>query len=305
MKLAADQCVDAVGARLMSIAEDREINGSVRARALESLGEIQPDGAVESLKKTLFDDDPRVRGASLSAFLAIDPAQAQPLLESALTASVPERRVAYQGLARIAGAHIDETFVHELTALDAGRLPPTIALDLVTAAEKRPAESVQALLAKRNEARRVDEKTARYLDSLSGGDAEKGREIFRGKTQLECLRCHVAEADGGIVGPNLKDVSKRLTRLAMLESIVDPNRVFAPGYQGTVVFPLDGQPVEGTVVEDKPDHITLRKSDATTVTIQRSDIDVIKPGLSAMPTNHAEHLSREEMRDLIEYLATL
>jgi putative heme-binding domain-containing protein len=81
--------------------------------------------------------------------------------------------------------------------------------------------------------------------------------------------------------------------------------VFAAGYQGTVVFPLDGAPVEGTIVEDTPDHLTLRKSDASTVTIQRNEIDVIKPGLSAMPTNHAEHLSREEMRDLIEFLATL
>jgi quinoprotein glucose dehydrogenase len=208
-------------------------------------------------------------------------------------------------MSRVARPEIDAVFVRELNALDAGIVPPAVALDLVMAAEKRSAESVQALLRCRNDARVVDPLTARYEDALCGGDADKGRDIFRGKTQLECLRCHLAENEGGIVGPNLHDVGKRLTREAILESIVDPNRRFAPGYQGTVVFPLDGAPVEGSVVEDTPEHLVLRKSDGMTTEVAKSEIDAIKPGLSAMPTNHAEHLSREEMRDLSEYLCTL
>jgi quinoprotein glucose dehydrogenase len=184
-------------------------------------------------------------------------------------------------------------------------VPPAVALDLVDAAEKRDSDAVRSLLARRNESRSVDPQTARYEDSLFGGDAEKGRDIFRGKTSLECLRCHTAENEGGVVGPNLHDVSKRLTRELILESIVDPNRRFSPGYQGTVVFTQDGPPVEGSVIEDTPEHLVLRKADGKTVTVEKSDIDVIKPGLSAMPANMAEHLSREEMRDLIEYLCTL
>jgi quinoprotein glucose dehydrogenase len=192
-----------------------------------------------------------------------------------------------------------------LIALDHGERPPAIALDAVRAAEARSSERVKALLAARTDARKSDEKTARYLDSLFGGDKDKGREIFRAKSELECLRCHTAENEGGVVGPNLKGLGARSTRQAILESIVDPNRVFAPGFRGTVVFQHDGPPVEGVAVEDVPDHVTLQLGDGKRVTIARDAIAGTKPGISSMPGNLSEHLSREEMRDLIEYLASL
>jgi quinoprotein glucose dehydrogenase len=305
MRLAVQECVDSSASRLLSIAHDRDLDGGLRALALQSLGEIQPYGSQVMFVSALHDDDPRVRAASFGALLSVDPKGAMPLLEQALNATVPERRAAYQGMSRVARPEIDAILARDLAALDAGQLPPAIALDLVVAAEKRDAENVKSLLARRNDARKVDEKTAQYADSLYGGDADKGREIFRGKSALECLRCHTAEDDGGVVGPNLRDVSKRLTREAILESIVDPNRRFSPGYQGTIVFPLDGPPVEGSVIEDTAEHLVLRKADGTTAEVQKSEIDAVKPGLSAMPTNLAEHLSREEMRDLIEYLCTL
>jgi hypothetical protein len=39
--------------------------------------------------------------------------------------------------------------------------------------------------------------------------------------------------------------------------------------------------------------------------VDLADIEERRPSLSAMPDNLAEHLSREEMRDLLEYMATL
>jgi quinoprotein glucose dehydrogenase len=235
----------------------------------------------------------------------IAPDEALPILERALAASILERRVGYQGLAKTPGERVDEILAVELIALDHGERPPAIALDLVLAAEARSAGVLKSLLSARSEARKQDEKTAGYLDSLYGGDKESGRKIFREKAQLECLRCHVAEDEGGVVGPNLKGLGVRSTRQAILESIVDPNRVFAPGFRGTVVFQHDGPPIEGVVVEDVPDHVTLHKSDGSRVTIARDAIEGTKPGISSMPTNLSEHLSRGEMRDLIEYLSQL
>ncbi|MDZ4773078.1 MAG: PVC-type heme-binding CxxCH protein [Planctomycetota bacterium] len=305
MRLVASTALVDAAPRIVAIARDPARDAAVRAAALKTLSALKADGALAVLKDTLFDPAPAVRAASIAAIRELAPDEALPILEKALTASIAERRVGYQGLAKLPGEHIDALLASELAALEHGERPPAIALDLVFAAEARAAEPLKAALSARSEVRKSDEKTARYLDSLYGGESARGREIFRSKAQLECLRCHVAESEGGVVGPSLQGLSKRSTRQTILESIVDPNRVFAQGFQGTVVFQVTGPPVEGTIVEDVADHVTLMKSDGTRVTIPRADIEGTKAGISSMPTNLHEHLSREEMRDLIEYLAQL
>lgn len=305
VRLCAEQNVRAAAPRITRLALDPTRAAPLRAESLAALGHIAPDGVLDTLKLTLFDAEPTVRAASIAAFQRVAPDEALPLLERALEASIAERRAAYQGLAKLSPPRVVELLERELQALDHGERPAAIALDLVTAVEAHESPTLTSLRATRDAARANDSKTAGYLDSLYGGDAAKGRDVFRKKTELECMRCHTAENEGGVVGPNLKDLHVRLTREKILESIVDPNRVFSPGYQGSVVFVTDGTPVEGTLVEDTPDHVTVRKSDAQLVVIARAEIEAIKPGLSAMPVNLAEHLSREEMRDLIEYLSRL
>jgi quinoprotein glucose dehydrogenase len=247
MQLAVQQCVDSSASKLLTIAHDANLDGSLRARALESLGEIQPYGTSDMLASTLHDDDARVRAASLTALLSVDPKGAMPLLDEALNATVPERRVAYEGMSRVARPEIDAVCARALTALDAGTVPPAVALVLVLTAGG--AQPRAAFAAARRHRHAEDELLAddRFQIDLDA-DAEKGRDIFRGKTAL-MPRCHTAEIDGGVVGPNLHDVSKRLTRELILESIVDPNRRLSPGYQGTVVFTQDGPPVDGSVLE--------------------------------------------------------
>lgn len=305
IRLAASRGVRDVTPQLVAIARDAGRAADARADAIAALGEMPPEGVLELLESTLFDPAPAVRAATITAFLSVAPDRALPLLESALARSVEERRAAYQGLARLPQPRVDEILIRDLTELDAGRLPQAIALDVVEACEARSNDALKARLDTRSAPRRPDVKTANYLDALYGGDARRGRDVFRGKSALECLRCHTAENEGGIVGPNLKDLAKRSTRLAILESIVDPNRTFAAGYQGSIVFKKDETSVEGLVVEDVPDHVKLRRADGTEVVVPRAEIELVKPGLSAMPTNMSENLSRDEMRDLIEYLTTL
>ncbi|MBL8857637.1 MAG: HEAT repeat domain-containing protein [Planctomycetes bacterium] len=305
LRLAAGVYLAEAAPRITDIALDHARDPALRAEAVRTLEILRPSDVLDTLKRTLFDDQSVVRAAAIKALRAVAPDEALPMLEHALTASIAERRAAYQGLAKFPGERVEAILLEELSAMDAGERPPAVALDLVLAAEARADERVKALLAARSKARQTDEKTAPYLDSLYGGEVAKGRAIFREKSQLECMRCHVAEGEGGLVGPSLNDLHLRSTRHSLLESIIDPNRVFAPGFRGTVVFPLDKPPVEGVIVEDAPDHVTLRKSDGALVTFLRAEIEATRPGVSAMPSNHSEYLSREEMRDLIAYLSTL
>lgn len=295
-----------VAPKIVALARDVARDARLRADAVRALGSLRPADTVDTLRAVLFDAHGDVRAAAIQVFQDVAPHEALPLLEAALAASVPERRVAYAGLARFADAKAEALLLRELGKLDAGLVPSEVALDLVKACEKRDAPVIVAELEARATKRAVDPQVAKYADCAYGGDAARGREIFRGKGELECLRCHTVAGEGGVVGPALDAVGTRNARFALLESICDPNRAFAPGYQGTVVFPADGTaPVEGLVIEDSPERVVLRKADGVQVEYARAEIEGLKPGQSAMPANLVDHLSRDEMRDLIEYLATL
>ncbi len=291
--------------RLTAIARDTARDSKLRADALHALGVLRPVDVVETLRAVLFDAQSDVRAMTIQVFQQVAPDEALPLLERALAASVAERRVAYAGLARMGDEKADALLLAELGKLDADLVPAEVALDLVIAGERRDVPALKSLLEARATRRAADAKLAKYADCAYGGDVARGRDVFRNKGELECLRCHAVAGEGGVVGPALDGVGMRNARFALLESICDPNRTFAPGYQGTVVFPKDEAPVEGLVIEDTPERIVLRKADGVQVEFVRAEVEGTKPGLSAMPANLTDHLSREEMRDLIEYLATL
>ena len=306
LKLAAAQKTAAAAAPCERWARDAKEEPRLRAEALRTLGVLAPATLVETLRATLFDSEPQVRAAALETLVAARPDEAPKLLADALAGSVAERRVAYAGLARLKDDMSAALLGVELRKLDADLVPHEAALDLVLACEKRGGNQLAMQLADRAAPRAAEPKLARYLDSLHGGDVARGRQVFRGKSELECLRCHVAEnGEGGVIGPNLGGLSGRATRYEALESICDPNRRFAAGYQGTVVFRADAAPVEGVVVEETADLVKLRGADGAVVEIPRAEIEGVKPGVSSMPANLADHISREEMRDLLEYLMSL
>ncbi|MCH2146860.1 MAG: c-type cytochrome, partial [Phycisphaerales bacterium] len=65
---------------------------------------------------------------------------------------------------------------------------------------------------------------------LVGGDVQRGRTLVYEHTNAQCMRCHKIGNYGGIAGPALDGVGSRLSPVALLESIIDPNAVVAKGY---------------------------------------------------------------------------
>mgnify|MGYP001796553702 CR=1 FL=1 len=58
------------------------------------------------------------------------------------------------------------------------------------------------------------------------GDADRGREIF----QLNCATCHGLDADGE-VGPNLRDVSERKSKVALIKQVISGQTPPMPQFQ--------------------------------------------------------------------------
>jgi quinoprotein glucose dehydrogenase len=142
---------------------------------------------------------------------------------------------------------------------------------------------------------------------LEGGDADRGRKIFREKAEVSCLRCHKCEIGDSQVGPDLTQVGARKDRQYILESIVYPNRQIAQGFQMVVITRKDGNIVVGKLLGEDPANVQVESMDEQgkpkNVTLPVADIKERTSAPSPMPENIRDFLSRSELRDLVEYLA--
>ena len=143
----------------------------------------------------------------------------------------------------------------------------------------------------------------RYIWATHGGNAEAGKKVFYDKTEVSCQRCHRIDWTGGKVGPNLSGVGVQYKRREILESIVDPNLKIAAGHGQVVVMDVDDIMHTGIVKEETDKQLALMDPDGKITRIAIEDIEERKEGKSSMPEGLAEQLTRDELRDLVEYLA--
>ena len=95
----------------------------------------------------------------------------------------------------------------------------------------------------------------------------------------------------------------RLSRKALLESMVDPSGRISPGY-GTVTLRLkNGETVHGLLSRETENQIIVTRDGQGTM-IDKSEIVQRSNSPSGMPAV-GNVLSRGEIRDLVEYLSSL
>ena len=136
---------------------------------------------------------------------------------------------------------------------------------------------------------------------LSGGDPDRGREVFFGK-KAGCSSCHTIMADGGDVGPDLTGVGAIRSGLDLLEAIVYPSASFVPGHE---VYRVETarEVYTGVQGESAPDSILIISGPRDRVRIPRKEILSIRPSsVSLMPDGFAESLSRIELSDVLAFL---
>ena len=136
---------------------------------------------------------------------------------------------------------------------------------------------------------------------LTGGDPDRGREVFFGK-KTGCSSCHTIMADGGDVGPDLTGVGAIRSGLDLLEAIVYPSASFVPGLE---VYRVETarEVYTGVQGESAPDSILIISGPRDRVRIPRKEILSIRPSsVSLMPDGFAESLTRRELSDLLAFL---
>jgi quinoprotein glucose dehydrogenase len=119
------------------------------------------------------------------------------------------------------------------------------------------------------------------------------------------MRCHIVRDKGGNVGPELNGIGKKYDRRTLLESIVNPNAKIADGFQSVVLALKDGTVVAGVLRKETPEEVTVILADTKIVVVPTKEIEERAKGISAMPGDLVQKLSKSEIRDVIEYLSTL
>ena len=161
-----------------------------------------------------------------------------------------------------------------------------------------------------NQPSRSDDPLSAYREVLAGGDRDRGRTIFNARSDVECVRCHKVQgpggdSTGGEVGPDLSGVGARLGRADLLESILSPDKKIAQGFESVVLATSDGKVHTGILRGEDAKEVRLMTAEGKSVTVPKDSIEERKRGPSAMPADVAAKLSKTELRDLIEYLASL
>ncbi len=150
-----------------------------------------------------------------------------------------------------------------------------------------------------NPSQAVEDQLAPYREALAGGDAAKGKAIF----DVQCARCHKIKGQGGDIGPDLSLIRPQKDRQFLLESIVFPNKEIAPGFQYVIVVLKNGRSYSGTLKSENPDAIVVRSPDDGMLTLKRLHIQEVRKGPSLMPEGFGQILSKQDVSNVVEYLA--
>lgn len=270
-----------------------ELGSGLRVAVLESLSESKPENLNAIVTGLLSDKEPVVRAAAIKEAFALNLEGIRETARSAIQSdSLVVARAALKGLASIEPGAIAEFWTSRETALRKG-----LWLDAyLSLSESGHADAA---------AHASSDPNAVFQLSLEGGDPAAGEIVF--KNQGACLQCHIVGGEGGdkggVQGPDLRTVAKRLSREKILESVANPGAEISPGYGMASVILANGDTVVGRLAEDKEDHVTVIGLDGAPKRIERAGIKEITPPVSAMPPMAAA-LPPRDFRDLIAFLAT-
>jgi quinoprotein glucose dehydrogenase len=308
VQLAAVRAVAALELRdadLFAVLSDARQASEVRVAALQGIARMNDPRREQAIALAVVSPEEalRIAGRRLQ-----DPAQRDgragrwtKVLESG---SIAERQTALATLAEGDSAG-DALLGQQMDRLLAGTLPKELELDLLEAVGKRKSQALQAQAAMYLAGLPKDSPLAPYRAVLYGGNAEEGRRTFIENQQVACFRCHKVHGEGGEVGPELAGLGQRQSREYILESILFPNRSIAPGFESVLVELKDGASYAGLVKSENATELVLNSPEDGLLTLKKVDIQNRQRGLSPMPEELVSALSRRELRDLLEFVATV
>jgi len=139
-------------------------------------------------------------------------------------------------------------------------------------------------------------------DQTVPGDAAAGKQVY---DTAGCAACHAIRGQGGQQAPDLSNIGGSRPLAVIREAILEPSKdLFYLGTEGVTVTLKDGRKLEGIArnrsnysmqLVDRAGNLhLLRMNDVKELAIRTN---------SPMPGDYGERLSKEQIRNLLAYLA--
>ena len=151
---------------------------------------------------------------------------------------------------------------------------------------------------------KLEELALAVEDLSSGRSFGDARQMF---TVASCVACHKLNGMGTQIGPDLSKLEPKYQPIDILKEILDPSAKINEKFQ-TYIFSLDsGKTVTGLVLEETAETVKVIENPlvkAEPLVIKKSQIDEReKAKTSIMPKGLLDKLTRDEILDLIAYVA--
>ena len=108
---------------------------------------------------------------------------------------------------------------------------------------------------------------------MSGGDAERGRNVFLNKAEVTCVKCHKLNGIGGDVGPELAGIGGKRKRDYLLESIVLPDKQIAKGYDSVVLDLTSGKSITGVLKSEDVKEVRIMTAEGQLISVSKDKIE--------------------------------
>lgn len=136
------------------------------------------------------------------------------------------------------------------------------------------------------------------------GDPKNGRLVFN--TAGTCHKCHVVNKIGRQLGPDLSEVGRKLSRQALLESVLFPSAGISHNYDAWTLLLTNGTTMTGLIASETDDELVLIDNEAIRHTVATGDIEEkIRQSVSLMPADLQKIMTPQELVDVVSYLETL
>lgn len=296
-------------ATLLAIVNSEKLLDEARSRALTLL--INRDGKDLDaiLEAAASNSCDKLAITAIESLATRNPQKGLAAIKEAIASQKTIRaQRAWPLLAKISGEDATNIIVESLVTLKNNKGISASAIECLEAAKSRKEPAVIAALAdfEKSISENPDPLTKHNI-ALEGGDPINGEALFAAHPAGQCMRCHKASekphSAGGAAGPNLAGIGNLHKKEYLLQAVIAPAAIVAPGYGVTSVTLKNGAVLGGTLLAEAPEHLDVATPEKT-VRILRSDIDSFTAPVSAMPPM-ADLLKPHEVRDFVAWLSSL
>ena len=281
-------------------------NANVRVEALNALANLKHATLNDAIKLGLADKDKTVRIVALDLLAKSNmpkPETASLLAKVIETRTPEEKQAAVITLGTLPLNYTQKIFENLLSEKKKGTLAPEVDVELEEAVAKLGSADLKKRYEEGSRYTGPDSLFLKYRGTLTGGSADRGREVFFSNQTAQCLRCHSYDDMGGNAGPRLNGVASRLSQKQILEALITPSARIAPGF-GTVNLELkNGKKIVGILQKETSAGTVIKSSKGIDTLIKKNEIAKSTQSGSSMPPMHLL-LSKKEIRDLVSYLST-